>query len=1068
MPTKTKLIKLLLITSQVALLGLFGLVATRNVPVVHAAGTITVTSNADVAADDGECTFREALTAANDDTASGSTPGECAAGSGTDTIEFNITGPADFTNGGEDGYTIALTTGLPQITGQVIIDGYSQPHALANTAVSPAPLNGRLLIEIDAMSFGGLGFDAGSDNSTVRGLVINNSGYTAITLFSGNVNVFGNYLGTDPTGMIGLANCVGVTGSNGGGSGIHTSAGAHIGGTAPEERNIISGNTGDCGYASGGYPDRDWVIQGNYVGVGADGITAIPNAVLGGSGAFSIDDADGVLVGGTTPGATNVISGNTNHGLAPHGSDDIVIQGNLIGTDYTGTVAVPNGMGINLGLGNNGLIGGDTAAARNVISGNLSDGIHAPEVTNTRIYGNYIGVDITGLVPMGNTNTGIGINDTSSGVAVGGSAPGQGNVIGDNGNGISIGNAANITVQGNLIGEAPDGSDIGNTNYGINIGEDASNVLIGGTDPGAGNTIAFSGSYGIKSAHFPAFEANFSVLGNSVHDNTDRGIALTFGTPATMNDDLDADTGPNDLLNFPDHVTYEEAGSDTVMRYTLDVPAGDHRVEFFSNTAADGSGYGEGETYLDSQIITSDGTGSQDFSYILSGTGHANIAATATQLDESDDGFGVTSEFSAIATEYFEADLALTKTLLNPEDVTLGGQPEYEFTITNNGPDDFDLSQATNSNPGVDSLLVDILPPELTYNSYNGTDVSCYSGGPGSAVSFGPLLANHSDHELIFCGYTGSGGVLANGQSFSFTILTDVQPGLASEFTNYAYIPALLGNDPDAPTIEAAYASGNDIIDELGDSVNNLASAEAGPYSVDTAVTKTLTNPQEVAAGGPAHYQITLTNNGTNDANLSAYGSPGSGPGFLYDFVPADLVNPPNPGYPTTGLPSGAYLLNVGNDDVSCLYGPAPLAQTFGLTTDSSLGAVGCWLTGADKILEPGASISANLSFEVASDSDLAFTNYVVSPAVQSDPDSAAIAAAFTSGDVLTYLIAHPNNNFAAAPYPVQAGPEPDSGNGSSNNGGILAGTGQSTLIMIGVASLLLLSAGAALSRRAR
>ena len=75
------------------------------------AASITVNSLADVAANDGACTLREAVTAANTDTASGAATGECAAGSGTDTISFNVAG------------TITLTSALPDISTDLSISG---------------------------------------------------------------------------------------------------------------------------------------------------------------------------------------------------------------------------------------------------------------------------------------------------------------------------------------------------------------------------------------------------------------------------------------------------------------------------------------------------------------------------------------------------------------------------------------------------------------------------------------------------------------------------------------------------------------------------------------------------------------------------------------------------------------------------------------------------------------------------------------------------------------------------------------------------------------------------------
>lgn len=115
----------------------------------RAAATIVVNSNADTAADDGVCTLREAIESSNSNAASGATPGECISGdSGADVINFNITGTADFTIAGQNGYTIQPSTGLPNITETVTINGYSQPGSAVNTAVAPQPLNGRLLIEL--------------------------------------------------------------------------------------------------------------------------------------------------------------------------------------------------------------------------------------------------------------------------------------------------------------------------------------------------------------------------------------------------------------------------------------------------------------------------------------------------------------------------------------------------------------------------------------------------------------------------------------------------------------------------------------------------------------------------------------------------------------------------------------------------------------------------------------------------------------------------------------------------------------------------------------------------------
>src|SRR4029077_2913615 len=108
----------------------------------------------------------------------------------------------------------------------------------------------------------------------------------------------------------------------------------------------------------------------------------------------------------------------------------VLIQGNLIGTDVTGTLKLANtGQGIILLRASNVTLGGTPAGARNVVSGNSANGleIDGNPSTNVVVAGNYIGVDVTGAAPLGNSVWGISLD--SNHVTIGGSAPGAGNVI---------------------------------------------------------------------------------------------------------------------------------------------------------------------------------------------------------------------------------------------------------------------------------------------------------------------------------------------------------------------------------------------------------------------------------------------------------------------------------------------------------------------------------------------------------------------------------------------------------------------------------------------------------------
>src|SRR5204863_9731475 len=107
---------------------------------------------------------------------------------------------------------------------------------------------------------------------------------------------------------------------------------------------------------------------------------------------------------GTTAGSRNVISGNAAEGVRIFASASNLIQGNFIGTDVTGTAAVPNvgdGVGLNVGASSN-TIGGSAAGAVNVISGNLDSGVvmQGSTTTGNSVDGNLIGTDATGSQPL--------------------------------------------------------------------------------------------------------------------------------------------------------------------------------------------------------------------------------------------------------------------------------------------------------------------------------------------------------------------------------------------------------------------------------------------------------------------------------------------------------------------------------------------------------------------------------------------------------------------------------------------------------------------------------------------
>lgn len=371
----------------------------------QAAVTFTVNSAADtrdVSRTDGEC--RDAngnctLPAAADEIFHTTNPGPFA-------VNFNVPG-ADV--------PVITTTDL-FINKPVVIDGTTQSA-------------GRVEVRGQARSL----FIIRGGGSTVRGLVISGADNAIVIQTLGDNIIEGNHFGTNADGSV-VAATPNTT------SILIDTSNNRIGGTTPAARNIISGSTDNGILIRAGSGN---VIQGNRIGTNADGNLAMPNLGHG-----IIVDRLNITVGGAVSGAGNLISGNGDDGInisGFFGSPNHTIQGNLIGTDVSGTLALPNqGDGIETFRADNTLIGGTTPEARNVISGNLENGILLRGVDNInngrmKVQGNYIGVNRFGTGALGNRRDD-GIFYNGDGSDVGGTAPGAGNVIAHNGGGGIVSN----------------------------------------------------------------------------------------------------------------------------------------------------------------------------------------------------------------------------------------------------------------------------------------------------------------------------------------------------------------------------------------------------------------------------------------------------------------------------------------------------------------------------------------------------------------------------------------------------------------------------------------------------
>ena len=384
---------------------------------------------------------------------------------------------------GHSWFQIQPTSALPVITDAVIIDGYTQSGASPNTlgigtdAVMKIEINGDL-------SGNANGFVVNASSSELRGLVINGDFNIGIVVNGDNITVDGNYIGTDITGSYAPTANFSV--------GVYIGGGASdnlIGGATPASRNVISG-TVSSGISIRGSTTQDNTVRGNYIGVDAQGASAISNPF----GIILIDGTHRNTIQG------NVVSGSTSTGIRLDGTistpDSNTIIGNLIGTDATGVFAISNAVGIWLQNGvTNTTIGGTNASDRNVISGNAIEGIrvHGAGTTGNTILGNYIGTDISGTVGLGNGGSGIEISNSASANTIGGTAPGAGNILsGNTVSGVAFANGAfGNFVEGNYIGvDVTGGVALANGFSGVRIFSGANNNTIGGTAAGAGNVIS--------------------------------------------------------------------------------------------------------------------------------------------------------------------------------------------------------------------------------------------------------------------------------------------------------------------------------------------------------------------------------------------------------------------------------------------------------------------------------------------------------------------------------------------------------------------------------------------------
>jgi IPT/TIG domain/S-layer homology domain len=532
------------------------------------ANTYTVTSTNDA----GTGSLRQAILDAN-------------ANPGADTIAFNVVGSGP--------HTIAPTSPLPDITGSVTIDGYTESGASPNTNPTSQGLNTVLQIVLDGNGMGaGTGcLVASASNVTIKGLVIHRCPGAAIRLdgpAGTNGVVAGNFLGTMPDGAT-----LPPTGSGQVSNGVQVGQnGSRVGGTAAADRNLISG----FNFSGVSVGASNVVVEGNLIAMKASGQEPLPDLGSGSSG-VSADTGSGIVIGGATAASRNVF-GNSANAVSILGTAGVTIRGNYFGIDVTGERATFQGQFISYGSTGISLFGTGAVDVLDNVIGAFYDGISISSGAPV-IQGNFIGTDATATLDLGTQHRGIDAQN-AQGAVIGGTGAGDGNVIAYNGHtggpaaGIGVSNGT-VTIRGNSI-------------------------------------FRNRPPYG-----FPP---------NPPTDGLGIDLDPQFFGGVTPNDPGDGDSGPNGLQNFPlisSAVLAAPQGSGTHVVGTLDsTPSTSFDVDFYHGCNDRPQEPAEGRFYMESRVVTTNAAGHAAFDFVLADNISAGETVTATATDPD----GNTSEFS--------------------------------------------------------------------------------------------------------------------------------------------------------------------------------------------------------------------------------------------------------------------------------------------------------------------------------------------------------------------------------------------------------------------------------------
>ncbi|HEX8398716.1 MAG TPA: NosD domain-containing protein [Pyrinomonadaceae bacterium] len=423
--------------------------------------------------------------------------------------------------------------------------------------------------------------------------------------------------------------------------------------------NLI-GNNGNNGINAVGLTltggeQHSLIISGNQIGVSENGVN--PTFKIGNTNAgIRLSNVQNAVIG---------VSGDAKNLIAGNGGDGILIEGNsgfnsitnsIIGTNQSGAFGYGNGgNGIHIIGGGNNTIGG-VPSDGNFISGNDENGIFIENSTLNKLYGNRIGIFSTanGNIKRGNGQNGLKLLNSQNNKIGDGVLTGYRNYIGGNAlSGIVLQGASSQfnLIKGNFIGLDFSNTNLGNGMHGVLITEQGQKNIVGGQEIEAGNRIAYNGT---QPTHGGVVIDSLAGSGNNVDPNliySNAGLGIDLGAPGhTPNDPADADTGPNNLQNYPEIVSRQIVNNELIIGFKVDSAPGNSNygadgiyMEFFKADAS-----GEGEKFLGFSYYTASdyNNGAPKIKQVNLGsittlgiTANNKITATATDSD------GNTSEF---------------------------------------------------------------------------------------------------------------------------------------------------------------------------------------------------------------------------------------------------------------------------------------------------------------------------------------------------------------------------------------------------------------------------------------